>query len=348
MEEKEEVKTPELAPDCHKVLMEEEAIRIFGEDCVDFQKNRLLIHFPEITIKNSKDKERTIYDLYLDLNFSFNAEGNIISFSNYVEGFRTTITYEEAYAKFVHPHLEPFYEDEDDEREEDDGPLYHLEPTRFCLGGSSGIESILSTLNMQFSIDQFVILLFSLDDFVRWESLEGGPHIRMSEVRGFGDAWEEITNITSLPAGPNTIDNFYANVNIEEFIELGFMPDRIQTSLIMETEFIEKTMQIGFIFENDFTIAYKYKGKYYNKVTGTSNMTSYVDDMRLDVDYPKFKDEYLDITFINPPKQNEFFTELEKEAEAVMHPGVSKTVGLMVEEELHHFLNRKNTWKLIK
>lgn len=341
----------ELASDCDKILMEEAAIQVFGEDYVDFTNGGLIIHFPEITIKNRDGQEHEILNLYVQLFWNMSASGELTSFSNYIKGFRTTLTYEEANSNYIHSHLYPMSEFQEGDDEEEGG--ISLEPSTFCLGGNSDINTILSTLNMEFSLDQYMILLLSLDDFVRWESLDGGPHILLGDIQKFGDSFTEIKNITSnsgsLPI--TTKKEFYTKLNLEEFKKLTFYPDSVQTILSTKEQFrelVEQTLTLSSFIRPEYDIATKYKDKYYYKEAGISNMVSTIDEQNITSWYPPFKGINLEIEIIQIETEEDIFKEIEEEGLIVPHPIVSNLLLLDIEEDLHKHLNNKDKWKLKK
>ncbi|MHA1197787.1 MAG: hypothetical protein ACTSQF_00320, partial [Candidatus Heimdallarchaeaceae archaeon] len=59
----------------------------------------------------------------------------------------------------------------------------------FCLG-EDGIAQTIMMLNSTWSYELFRMAMLQLDDYVRWESLEGGPHICMEDVYEKGDFYE--------------------------------------------------------------------------------------------------------------------------------------------------------------
>jgi len=347
----EEIKKEEvlLASDCDQVLMEKAAIQVFGEDYVDFTKEKVLIHFPEFDIINDEGAEHTILNLYIQLNYNFSVVGKLESFGRELRGFRTTLTYEEAYSGYLHSHLYPLPQILTD----DDGDIepISLNSGNFCLGGSSDINTILSTLNMEFSLDQYMILLLSLDDFVRWESLNGGPYILMQDIQKFGNSYTEISdpNQTSGTVNANILKEFYKVVNTEEFKHLIVYPDSVQTILSTKEEFRALTEQaISIIDVPDYPLAVKYKGSYYLKTTGIDDMVDEVDAREISVNYPLFKGESLGLEIIQVEKEEILFEKIREEGITIPHPIVLNTLLLQVEEDLHKHLNNQDKWKLIK
>lgn len=144
----------------------------FGEERVDFSKERMIIHYPELTIVNSENWSHDIKDLYVKVNIAASRHTLCLPY-----GARTTLTDYEAFFGFRHPHLV-------------------TETTNrfssFCTGTgninkmTSRASSALYKLRTADIDEQDVITLelylASLTAYVSWESLEGVPYFGLARL----------------------------------------------------------------------------------------------------------------------------------------------------------------------
>lgn len=131
---------------------------------------RIIIHFPEVTITNSRKGSHVIKDLWVKIGIKKN--GNI---NTHLHGLRTTMTTLEYDQRYMHSHLAGFNPD-------------NIQWSHFCLG-SGEINQVLMLLNTKFDEINFTLLCLHLKNYVKWESLEGTPHNKMENIisRGGGD-----------------------------------------------------------------------------------------------------------------------------------------------------------------
>ncbi len=133
----------------------------------------VIIRFPSITITNGKGNSHEIKDLYVKWGFGPNfiiKEG--------LRGMRASVTYMEYFSKYLHSHLNAV-------------DLEHAAqswPT-FCLGTGdfANLNAEWGTPDRKFVQEEFELLLYQLDAYVRWESLGGGPYIRISSISVTGN-----------------------------------------------------------------------------------------------------------------------------------------------------------------
>jgi len=122
------------------------------------------LYFNEIVIKNSYNSQHNIKDLFVVIKFSLNRGS--YELSSDLTGYRTFLTKNEAAVSYLHSHLSSC--------------------GNFCLGHGPldkfmekhGCSLILSNDN----IDLFDEMLLMINQYVRWESIEGIPHRYMSSV----------------------------------------------------------------------------------------------------------------------------------------------------------------------
>lgn len=160
--------------------------------CLDNEVYELLIHMPEVKISNSDKRHIIIKDMFLKL--SFNAK---IEHIGRLYGTRLSRSYNEQRSNYVHSHL-PGTGD--------------FRWQSFCLGGgeTKTSELILGLSADRWNPDNLRSLLILLYGFTSWESLEGGPHIRMASINS--------QNNRSLPnLNTETLNNYY-----KQFIRNGY------------------------------------------------------------------------------------------------------------------------------
>lgn len=157
--------------------------------------DHILIHFPAFTITNSKNARHDIKDLYIRL--QYNHPNKV--FSGGYDGARTSITKSELNGNYAHSHLPSI-------TDTSVGAF-----SGFCLGRStlSYLLSDLATLEMKEEKLEdiklkFLLVLMEIENYLQWESLEGGPYRRMSNINsgnlssiGHRNTSIEIRNIMS-------------------------------------------------------------------------------------------------------------------------------------------------------
>lgn len=129
------------------------------------ERYHIIIHFPHITVSNGKNMTTDIQDLYVKLEFN---QANWTCATS-MEGRRGTFTYPQYKSSYSHSHLP-----------RSTGGSWG----RFCLGSSemSAIQAEWRMDGHAFDIIEFELWMYQLDAYVRWESLGGGPHIRMASI----------------------------------------------------------------------------------------------------------------------------------------------------------------------
>ena len=122
------------------------------------------IHFPEIEITNSKRMKHTIYDLYVRLRF--HSDGSLVD----VDGTRSTLNQAEYESGYAHSHLSS-------------SVVSNAAWGGFCMGGSEPIGNDIGALQMGYDPTIFEALLYQLEIFLGWESLEGGPYKKIQNIK---------------------------------------------------------------------------------------------------------------------------------------------------------------------
>lgn len=150
----------------------------------------VIIKFPCFTITNGKGLEHEIHELYTKWTFTkgFTMTGNL-------EGARGAISYVEYNCGYVHSHLPSSSYQAAEIR-----PGFNA----FCLGTGDFAQANSDWHRTRtFSQEEFELLLYQLDAYVKWESLQGGPYMRISAI-GVGN--------TSSYLADNIRDSQFANV----------------------------------------------------------------------------------------------------------------------------------------
>lgn len=122
-----------------------------------------VIHFPKVTITNSKKKTHDITDLWVRVNFQ--KDGRLAST---IYGLRSSASNEEMVSQYFHSHL----------------PNYTWDKIRwesFCTG-TGQINQVIGLLRNNFSATNFGLFCAHLKSYVAWESLEGNPYRRISDI----------------------------------------------------------------------------------------------------------------------------------------------------------------------
>lgn len=149
------------------------------EDCENIDRStnpnglkRLMIRFPEVTIRNSRDYTYDIKDFYIAiiLNKDLSKASTRSLFA-----IRTTATTKEYSNGFFHPHAS--------RRSGHCGLSEYFQWRELCLGGQTELTDMMC--DMYDTINEKLLheLLVTLHIYAGWESIEGGPYQRMETVQ---------------------------------------------------------------------------------------------------------------------------------------------------------------------
>lgn len=136
------------------------------------------VHWPEFVITNSRKKEHTIRDLIVKMTF----DSSFSNMTSNIRGLRITLNENELVKGYRHSHL----------------PTGCDSFSAFCLGVSSMSHIMIENLTVC-TPDSLFLFLVHLDQYVRWESLEGGPYIRI----------ENLSKVDSSPANGSLVEDFF-------------------------------------------------------------------------------------------------------------------------------------------
>jgi len=140
-------------------FIEDTLERFYNKENYDIQdisplRKAVILYYPEIEITNSLEIKHIIKELYVRIEFDY-VNKNFIPSINLV-GYRGKISNAEYNESYYHSHLS--------------GNVGN-----FCLG-SSELRSHLVLMNRGYTQTDLEVFFILLDNYVRWESLEGVPY----------------------------------------------------------------------------------------------------------------------------------------------------------------------------
>lgn len=153
----------------------------FGEDRVELitypsGDHTIIVYFPEVVVENSNGGKHLIKDTFIKLEFYSNFR---LSLPRGFKIKRTTFYLSEALCGYVFSHApraSHFIPREAD--------VWAPEATKWrdpCMG-QGPIRDTTEMCKSKYSLEYLRLLCLELDTYIRWESLEGGPYIRMSSI----------------------------------------------------------------------------------------------------------------------------------------------------------------------
>ena len=359
----------EIAPEpTTKELINERLKLVFGEDNIDLLKDGgVIVHFPELTIVNASDRQHDITDLYIQLYWNYNLEGEVIDFINKIDGFRSTFSDEEVYSRYSHSHLKRLRigNASNNYGRTNNASTHPTEADtiskvgwdNFCLG-SDTLSQTLSGLHMEFQIDKFYILLNTLDEFVRWESEAGGPHIRLKNIKRADNNYHEVPNHAAVDFPEYSVDKaFMKEMNkltdlsaFDYFVDAGNISYLDTEKAFSAGE--ELVLNLIQTPESNFLGAIplltKYKDAYYQKEMGMVNISTIAQNVEFR-GHIDFKMERIRVKITRTAAdRNNLTKEIEEKGKSVPHPYV---VSCVMDNFLHDLLknlNKQDKWKLRK
>lgn len=130
-----------------------------------FERGKIIIHYPEILIKNSAEQEHLMRDIYLTISVE----------TDYIYLYdlkRTTFTIAEIDRQYTFSHVS--------------GEIYGIgyRNSNFCYGRNNAVNSIMNKMgggreSMVKNITMFILLI---DEYLSWESIEGSPYKYIDRV----------------------------------------------------------------------------------------------------------------------------------------------------------------------
>ncbi|MEI6186921.1 MAG: hypothetical protein WCP46_00265 [Alphaproteobacteria bacterium] len=250
-EEKEKIRIAEAKELWGKYSLDAHSIQdianeVFGAERVGCVKTGslsfdIIIHFPEFTITNSREDSHVIKDLYVKFCIHPRTVEDVHKVSINFYGTRTTLHLKEYASNYGHSHLPS-------------GCL--CEYRGFCLG-SSEFGLIINSLLIEPTPEGWYLLFFSLENYLIWESLEGGPYIKMAGI-GYGlssdSAQANVEFYRLLPNIPEEVFQYNEGIKViahhptllefykenSKVRDLGITRDRIKELLKRRQENVKR------------------------------------------------------------------------------------------------------------
>lgn len=175
------------------------------------------IYFPEITIINSNNNSHEIKDLYIYFQF---ITKTLKFYNSFFQGFRTTVTQSELSTDYGHSHLGG------------------LNGSSFCMG-EGPIKLIIIDLYREYNSQLFEAFLLNLDEYLKWESLEGTPHRYLEKLNNL-DVIKDLqtsNNFSKSQEFLNQLEEFYLKIS-EDGVRL-LEPDFNDIEIRLSQWFIE-------------------------------------------------------------------------------------------------------------
>lgn len=203
------------------------------DNCASY---RIVVHFPEIEIKNSKRQSHIIKDLYV---------GQVIlkdgKFANdQLRGVRATLSQKEIASNYSHSHISGHPSDL-----KSHGWYYG----GFCTG-SGPINQSISILRSRVSEPDFQLFCLHLKEFVKWESIEGTPYRYINDViqgtYGGAQRAESLLRVGSHPQqiAPNVLKRVVKKAGFEDVLKVEITENRANVKMTEELEqFIGSTVE---------------------------------------------------------------------------------------------------------
>lgn len=164
--------------------------------------NRLIIHFPKSTIKNSNGETHNIQESYIAILISKDYSRLL---SNYMFMLRTKVELKEFTSGYFHSHAQTV--------NQNPSPGNYFVWRRLCVGGQTSLTEILYNLSHD-GIDEnnLTNLLVVLSSYICWESRDGGPYMYFKSLA------IPLSNSRDQGIASNTLKFVYSKF-IEELLE---------------------------------------------------------------------------------------------------------------------------------
>jgi len=241
----------------------------------------LYIYYKDITITNSLNHSHNIKSLFVQIYLEFSSTEKLFYFKSF-KGARFNLTLDEFISNYRHSHIG---------RTKSIGVF-----DDFCIG--SGIYNIYAKTNdnnkinyigvnnndnLKVTVDDLKIAMksffISIDNYVRWESTEGGPYIRMNTI---GEKNAEEINLNDFNKfdyanyTDYTKETFVPILNLEIFI-INFINIKYENTILKEIS-LDDVFNIIENIPEEITntlpkslLCYYDNGKFYQSTSNTIN-----------------------------------------------------------------------------
>ena len=156
---------------------------------------KVLILFPELTVRNERNQKHTIYDMVVEFDL----------YKTYVHslvGYRLSLSPEEVRTGYSHSHLP--------------GYTSRNSPQNFCTGQSLLRELLELRLPQNYlEADDCGTLLFTIEKFLEWESIDGRPYRNLADIH-------QRNNSGNLFANPGVSSTTASSYILESIFKLKF------------------------------------------------------------------------------------------------------------------------------
>lgn len=283
-------------------------------------KFRLTIHFPELTITNSNKRSHKISDLYICMFFNSNMEhiGGLY-------GNRGTISYPELCFNYRHSHLRPTSDSN---------------WNSFCLGDGTTTSQIVNGLAAdRWNPTLFRSCLLILYGYSEWESLEGGPYIRIAAVNNNSrTATMDVDDSTKIKYYRNfikTYENFPVTLSTENNI------NKFKVNITEEFEqFVTRL-----ILTDDLLVIKQLNGEYTPRENNISDVISRINNFNTNAKRNLsngivFKNQIIYTQCINSNLNMENITSL------VANPNITRYIAEQLEKEINEYQLKIESYEL--
>ena len=167
----------------------------------------IIIHYPEVIIKNSNNKSHTIKDLYLRT--TFNNKGKLTEQFEMNRSTYTKAELEFGYRHSHHPNISI-------------NALSIREWNTTCLGEGplSTQIGVLIYSNIDFSEGDIISYFCNLDSYITWESLEGVPYKRLEQIGTRGNTLKTLSDMSPRNDGDTIIKTFLKDHKLTNYFTI--------------------------------------------------------------------------------------------------------------------------------
>lgn len=194
---------------------------------------RILVWFPEVTIRNEENDSTVIKDLYVKVL----VEGNGSLYGKFSMN-RETYSLEQIESDYMHSHCPGI-------------PFSDFSSFKPVCTGSGPINATIANLNSSYDSDLWLLFCSELEDFVQVESIAGVPYRRIKNIR-IGDRVRVSTEEEFVIRGK------WSSLSVYEMDSVGFMlkdflKDFLKNNSI-PIEFVDSSYSIGMSFLDALTL----------------------------------------------------------------------------------------------
>lgn len=172
-----------------------------GADYRHHTAYEVIMHYPELTVSNTHGRSQKIADFFIKLQLNPYLSSSV---GGMFHGMRTSFTFAEFSSEYNFSHLQ--------------GSPHSFSWSHFCLGHTH-FSTLCSTLAIEFNADFFGLFCYQLEQYLSWESLEGGPYKRLENIHERGTT-------TGVNISSTDRNNYYV-----EYLRSGHTPNyELQTN----------------------------------------------------------------------------------------------------------------------